>query len=67
MTTGIPNMPAAFDTITLLTPHGWALRAWKLALEGAAAEALVVPFLVMLGYGAILFGLGVARFRRRFA
>lgn len=67
MTTGIPNLPPAFSTVTLLTPHGWALRAWTLALEGASAGALVAPLGVLMAYGAALFLVGVLRFRRRFA
>lgn len=65
-TTGIPTLPAAFDTITLLTPHGWALRSWKLALAGAAPAEVLGPTLVLVGMGIMFFAASVLLFRRRF-
>jgi ABC-2 type transport system permease protein len=66
-TTGIPNLPEAFDTIKLVMPQGWALEGWAQALEGATPSAVLAPLLVMLGMGAAFFALGVVRFRNRFA
>jgi ABC-2 type transport system permease protein len=66
-TTGIPDLPAAFDTVMLFTPQGWALRSWELALAGAAPHALFLPALVLLFGGFACFGAGVYRFSKRFA
>jgi len=49
----------------LLTPHGWALRAWKLSLAGADAKTMILPVAVLLVMGVILFGVGALTFRRR--
>jgi ABC-2 type transport system permease protein len=65
-TTGIPNLPAVFDTVTLAMPHGWALRAWKLAMAGAGPGSLLTPTLVLLAMGIVFFTVGVFVFRRRF-
>ncbi len=65
-TVGVPNLPAAFNTITLIMPQGWALKAFRLALNGAGLAELVLPVLVMIFIGAILFALGAARFNKRF-
>ena len=65
-TIGIPNLPAVFDTVTLAMPHGWALRAWKLALAGAGPGSLLTPTLVLLAMGIVFFTAGVFVFRRRF-
>jgi len=59
------GMPRAFETIALLTPHGWALRAWKLSLAGADARAMLLPVAVLLVMGAVLFVGGALTFRRR--
>ena len=66
-TAGIPNMPAAFDIVTLFTPHGWALRGWKLALAGGSVSGVFLPVLVMFGMGVIFFAIGAHLFRKRFA
>jgi ABC-2 type transport system permease protein len=66
-TTGIPDLPAAFDTVMLITPQGWALRSWELALAGAAPHALMLPALVLFLSGLACFGAGVYRFSKRFA
>ena len=63
--TGVESLPKAFETIALLTPHGWALRAWKLSLAGADPGAMVMPVAVLLVMGAILFTGGALTFRRR--
>jgi len=66
-TSSLPNPPAFFEVASLLTPQGWALRGWKLALDGAGAGAALLPVLVTLGLGVIFFVIGAAFFRKRFA
>ena len=66
-TAGIPNLPANYDTITLLTPHGWALRGWRLVMAGGGVSDVLLPALVTLGMGIIFFAIGALVFRRRFA
>lgn len=66
-TTGIPNLPAAFDAATLAMPQGWAMRGWKLALAGAGLDEILLPVIVMFLMGAAFFAVGVLFFRKRFA
>jgi ABC-2 type transport system permease protein len=66
-TTAVPNLPAAFDQVTLVVPQGWVLQAWKLALAGAGAGGVIGPTLVMLAMGLAFLALGVVLFRKRFA
>ena len=66
-TVAVPNMPAAFNAITLFTPHGWVLKGWRLVLSGAPTVDLLVPALVLLAMGALFFTLGAMIFRKRFA
>ncbi len=66
-TTGLPNPPAFFESVSLLTPHGWALRGWKLALDGAGAGEVFPPVLVTVSLGVIFFAIGAFFFRKRFA
>jgi len=66
-TTGIPALPAAFEVITLVTPQGWSLRSWNLALAGAGPGEVLLPTLVLAGMGGIFFTAGVWLFRRRFS
>ena len=65
-TSGIA-MPAAFETINLLLPQGWAFRGLKLVLDGADLGSVLVPVLVSAAIGAGLFAIGALSFRRRFA
>jgi ABC-2 type transport system permease protein len=64
---GVESLPKAFDTIALLTPHGWALRIWKLSLAGATASDMLLPLAVLLAMGAVSFAVGALSFRRRLA
>lgn len=66
-TVAVPNMPAAFQTINLFLPHGWALRAFRTTLNGGGINELLLPLLVLLAFGGALFALGAAIFRKRFA
>jgi ABC-2 type transport system permease protein len=66
-TTGFQNLPATYETISLLTPHGWALRGWKLALAGSSASDVLLPVAVTLVMGIVFFTIGALVFRRRFA
>ncbi len=66
-TAGVPNLPTALDTVTLFTPHGWAMQGWKVALSGAGPAQAALPTLVMVGMGFLVLAVGVVLFRRRFA
>jgi ABC-2 type transport system permease protein len=66
-TIAVPNLPPAFATVALFTPHGWVMRGWKLVLTGSPSADLLLPLAVMLGMGIIMFFIGASIFRRRFA
>jgi ABC-2 type transport system permease protein len=66
-TSGIPNLPPEFERITLITPQGWALRGWKMAMSGGGIGDVLVPALVTFGAGILFFAVGVVVLRRRFA
>jgi len=66
-TSGVPNIPEAFDTVRLVMPQGWAMYGWELALQGSGVGGVLLPVGVMLGLGALLFAVGVILFRKRFA
>lgn len=65
--TGDPSQPGVFDTISLVLPHGWAMRGYKLAVSGAAPAGIWLSIGVLLAFGLVLFAIGVFGFRRRFA
>jgi len=64
-TVSIPNLPAAFQTVTLSMPQGWALQAFRLSLKGEGVVSLLLPLAVLLILGILFFAWGLARFRRR--
>jgi ABC-2 type transport system permease protein len=65
-TSGV-QMPAAFETVNLVMPQGWAFRGLKLALDGAGFGLVLTPVLVSVAIGAVLFAIGAFSFRRRYA
>jgi ABC-2 type transport system permease protein len=64
---GVDTLPKAFETIAVLTPHGWALRMWKLSLAGAEVSEMLLPLAVLLAFGTVCFAVGAVSFRRRLA
>ncbi len=67
-TANMPNaMPAAFKMLANFTPQGWVLKAWNLALSGAAPADLLLPFAVSLALGSVMFVVGAVLFRKRYA
>jgi ABC-2 type transport system permease protein len=61
------DMPAGFTVISNFTPQGWVLKAWRLALAGQPASEMIIPFMVLVGMGVVMFVIGSVVFRRRFA
>ncbi|MGE5530292.1 MAG: ABC transporter permease [Patescibacteria group bacterium] len=66
-TTGVPNLPAGFNRVTLATPQGWALQGWKLALANAGPGQAFTPTLILILAGLVFLAVGVMLFRKRFA
>jgi ABC-2 type transport system permease protein len=66
-TAGVPNVADRIGVAALVTPQGWSMRAWQLAMDGAALGDLLLTVAVTLVAGAVFFALGVYRFRKRFA
>jgi ABC-2 type transport system permease protein len=63
----IPNPPAFMDTMSLFLPQGWVMRSWKLTLNGGQLIDVLLPVLVAVAVGAVLFGIGTLNFRKRYA
>lgn len=67
-TANIPGgMPEAFNAIGNFIPQGWVLKGWRMALDGSAAGDLLVPFIVTVVMGIVMFTIGAIMFRKRFA
>jgi len=67
ITTGFQNLPDFYNTLTLLTPQGWALNAWKASLAGSLPGQVILPVAVLCLIGLVLFAIGAMIFRRRYA
>ena len=66
-TQAVPNMPAALSKVALALPQGWVIRGWNISISGRSMADMLVPFGVMMLWGAVCFAVGVLVFRRRFA
>jgi ABC-2 type transport system permease protein len=60
-------MPESFNAIGNFTPQGWVLKAWKLSLAGQPTSEMVLPFLVLVAMGVIMFIIGAVMFKERYA
>lgn len=65
-TANIP-MPEAFNKLAAFTPQGWVIRGWKVVLNAQPLSDLLVPLIVCVLIGLILFIIGALRFKKRFA
>jgi ABC-2 type transport system permease protein len=66
MTTGFPNMPEGFTTLTRLMPQGWALETFRTAMTASHLTTVLTPALITVAIGAACFLIGAQLFRRRF-
>jgi ABC-2 type transport system permease protein len=66
-TVSLPNAPKILTSIANFTPQGWVLKAWNTVLNGASAVEVLLPFVMCLAMGAVMFAIGAILFRRRFA
>jgi len=67
-TVNIPGgMPEAFNAIGNFIPQGWVLKGWRMTLDGSAAGDLLIPFLVTVAMGIVMFAIGAMMFRKRYA
>ncbi len=61
----IEVFPAAMQTLARVTPHAWAIDAFRSMLLKNASLAQILPDLAVLaGFGVVLSGVAVIRFRR---
>ena len=64
----MPNaLPEAMNMIANFTPQGWVLKGWRMALDGSAAGDLLIPFIVTVVMGIVMFVVGAMMFKRRYA
>jgi ABC-2 type transport system permease protein len=67
-TANIPGgMPEVFNMLSNFTPQGWVLKIWRMVMDGQPFGDLLLPFLVLIGMGILMFAAGAWMFRKRFA
>jgi ABC-2 type transport system permease protein len=63
---GSPTAAALGNTVALLVPQGWAVRAMSQAMQGAALSSLALTLLGLLVWSGAFLGIGIWRFSRRY-
>jgi ABC-2 type transport system permease protein len=63
----VSTASSATSTVSLTVPQGWAVRAWRLLLDGAGFGEVLPTVAVMLAAGIVFFAVGVLKFRNRYA
>lgn len=66
-TASVPNVSKTVDTLPLIVPQGWAMRAWRLVMDGGGVDDILLSVIVMLALSVGFFLFGVFKFKRRFA
>ena len=66
-TAGSPGAPPLLDTISLVVPQGWAVRAITQATEGQPLSSLGLTLAGILAWSLVFFVVGNGRLQRRFA
>jgi ABC-2 type transport system permease protein len=65
--TGNFSPGSTITTISLFVPQGWAIYSWLLAQNQGSFTEVLLPAGVSVAIGAVLFVIGVLKFRKRFA
>jgi hypothetical protein len=55
------------ETISLLVPHGWAMRSLEIAHEGGAMIDILPIFAGLVAWALVLGFIGQYRLQKRFA
>jgi ABC-2 type transport system permease protein len=55
------------NTVSLISPYGWALWGWQETLSGGGVGDVILIVAVMLVISAAFFAIGVFKFRKRFS
>jgi ABC-2 type transport system permease protein len=66
-TAGVPNQPQSLEVISLMVPHGWAMRSLEVAQESGAIVDILPIFAGLLGWALVLGFIGQYRLQKRFA
>jgi ABC-type Na+ efflux pump permease subunit len=66
-TANVPNVSSVVDTLPLIVPQGWAMRALQLVMGGGGVDDALLPVVVMMALGIGFFLVGVFKFKKRFA
>ena len=61
------NPSAAIETVALLVPQGWAVRALIQSMNGAALSVILPTLLGCLAWSLVFLAVGTLRFQKRFA
>lgn len=54
------------DTVSLLVPQGWAVRGLLQAVNHQPPINVLLTMLILFGWSAVFFTVGVWRFNRRY-
>jgi ABC-2 type transport system permease protein len=65
--TGTATSSGFYATVQGLTPNGWLLRGWDVAMHGGELADVAAKLLAPIAFAAAFFAVAVWRFRRRYA
>ena len=65
--TGTATTSGVYATVQKLTPNGWLLLGWDVAMHGGDLPDVASKLVVPLVFAVVFFAVAVLRFRRRYA